>query len=104
MAFIRINTAGSNVIINTNNITSLELYEGEYEHWNLEIHFTNSDSDLCYEESDCSYEILLKLFNEIENILHTNSNPSQDFIALNVTGSDVVRGKTYEHYNSPCIC
>ena len=103
MAFIRINTVGSNVIINTNNITNMELHEDEYENWCLDIHFTNSDSDLCYEESDCSYEILLKLFNEIEKILYTNSNPNQDFIELNLDENTVTIGKTYEHFNGPCI-
>ena len=93
MAFIRINAAGSNVIINTNNVTSMEFYEDEYENWCLEIHFTSNDSDLCYEESDFSYDSLLKLFNEIEKILYTNSNPNQDFIALNVSNDDVVIAK-----------
>lgn len=104
MAFIRINTDGSNIIINTNNIISIELYKDEYRLWNLEIHFTNSDTDLCYGESGCSYDILLKLFNEIEKILYTNSNPNQDFIELNINEGDVVRGKTYEHFTSPYIC
>lgn len=84
MAFIKINTNESKVIINTNNVTNIEFYEDEYENWCLEIHFTSNDSDLCYEESDFSYNSLLKLFTEIEKILYTNNNPSQDFITLNV--------------------
>lgn len=104
MAFIKINTNESKVIINTNNITSIEFYENEYENWCLEIHFTSNDSDLCYEELDSSYDTLLKLFNEIEKILYTNSNPNQDFIELNINEDNVTRGKTYEHFNGPCIC
>ena len=104
MAFIRINAAGSKVIINTNNITNIEFCEDEYDNWYLEIHFTNSDSDLCYEESDFSYDSLLKLFNEIEKILHTNSNPNQDFIELNLDESNVTRGKTYEHSTGIFMC
>lgn len=104
MAFIKINTNTSKVIINTNNITSLELYEGNYENWCLEIHFTSNDSDLCYEELDFSYNTLLKLFNEIEKILHTNSNPNQDFIELNLNGDNVTRGRTYEHFNGSNLC
>ena len=57
-----------------------------------------------YEESDFSYDSLLKLFNEIEKILHTNSNPNQDFIELNLDENTVTIGKTYEHFNGPCIC
>ena len=104
MSFIKINTDESKVIINTNNVTSIEFYEDEYEKWNLDIHFTSNDSDLCYEESDFSYDSLLKLFNEIEKILYTNSNPNQDFIELNLDEDTVTIGKTYEHFNSPCIC
>ena len=103
MAFIRINAAGSNVIINTNNITNIEFCEDQYDNWCLEIHFTSNDSDLCYEESFYSYDSLLKLFNEIEKILYTNSNPNQDFIELNLDESNVTIGRTYEHFNGPCI-
>ena len=104
MAFIRINTNKSNVVINTNYIVNIEFYESGTDYWNLEIHFINNEFDLCYEESNYPRNVLLKLFTEIEKILYTNSNPNQDFIELNLDGSDVVRGKTYEHYNSPCIC